>query len=159
MPGEPRLPRRVSMTALIILGVPSALFGLSSLLHPVLPDGVTRFIDPALSLTCHRLPQRLLTMPWGPSGLCSRCTGFWLGLLTCALTLHLSRRAPASLVPAVLLLLPGLVDVVLLMAGLWSGSNLVRSVTGLAGGWGFGMLMWPMAPAVARKRKSQHGGR
>jgi uncharacterized membrane protein len=102
---------------------------LLSLTLPLLPAGVAGPAGSFLSGTCHRLPDRCLELPWGTSGLCARCTAFWLGLgIAAAAGLSLSMRM------GFLLIAPLVVDGTLQLSGLYESINAVRIATGLAAG-------------------------
>ncbi|MBN1434735.1 DUF2085 domain-containing protein [Candidatus Fermentibacterales bacterium] len=116
---------------------------MGSLLWAVAPGWIMSWLEPVFDLTCHRLPDRLLMLPWGASGLCSRCTGFWLGGAIGAALLAGRCRSPRSFLPGALLLVPVLVDVALIQLTPYQGATLVRLVTGLLAGGGFANLLYP----------------
>ena len=98
------------------------------------------FIDPVLSATCHRIPSRSLMLPWGISGLCARCTAFWLGLLTGTLVLYkpVIRIPFWSGFPA---LLPLVADGMLQYHSSYESTNFLRLITGLAAGFGISVIL------------------
>lgn len=126
--------RRRLILALII-GLPSLLFLTASIMEPILPESVSDAVDPVLSATCHRLASRSLELPWGLSGLCSRCTAFWAGMVAGAvLVLFELLRIPLWL--ALLMIVPLALDGALQYMGLYTSLNVIRILTGAAGGIG-----------------------
>ncbi len=123
----------------ILLGVPAGLMFLFSIARPVMGSGES-FIDPILSASCHRMPSRCITLPWGISGLCARCTAFWLGLAASILIMYrpMFRISFWSGFP---LLLPLIADGFLQYHSAYDSSNLMRSVTGLAAGFGIAVII------------------
>lgn len=115
---------------------PAAMF-VASLSWPVLPRAGSRPLGSFLSLTCHRLAWRSLHLPWGVSGLCARCTFYWLGL---AVFILLPRVVPGRtlrvLLAGFIMLLPMVIDGALQYAGLYESTNAMRIATGLLGGAG-----------------------
>lgn len=123
----------------IILGVPAGLMFLFSIVRPAMGSS-GNFIDPVLSATCHRMPARCITLPWGISGLCARCTAFWLGLATGILMMY----RPTFRIPfwaGFPLLLPLIADGLLQYHSSYESINIVRSVTGLAAGFGISVII------------------
>jgi len=91
----------------------------------------------ALSWLCHQRPERSPHL-WGVQlPLCWRCSGILIGLIGFVVLLVAIRRLPA-LKLSVALCLPLPLDVLLAVAGLWSGANTVRCVTGVL--WGVGAM-------------------
>lgn len=81
-------------------------------------------------------------MPWGISGLCARCTSFWLGLSVFLFLARLPLRTRASvLAGGLMLMLPMAADGLLQSAGLYESVNSVRFITGLLGGAGSAMVL------------------
>ncbi|NOQ21643.1 MAG: DUF2085 domain-containing protein [Candidatus Aegiribacteria sp.] len=123
----------------ILLGVPAGLMFLFSIARPVMGSG-ENFIDPVLSASCHRMPSRCMALPWGLTGLCTRCTAFWLGLMSGILIMY----RPMFRIPfraGFLLLLPLITDGLLQYHSAYESSNLIRSVTGLAAGFGIAVII------------------
>lgn len=108
----------------------------------------------ALSWLCHQRPERSPHL-WGAQfPLCWRCSGILVGLIVFVALLVVRRRLPAlTSSVALCLLLP--LDVLLAIAGVWSGANTVRGVTGVL--WGVGAMSVLLHAAIgfsARERKS-----
>jgi uncharacterized membrane protein len=121
----------------IVLGVPSLLFFLLSIMGPVLAR--ESLPDRLLSAICHRMPSRCIQLPWGVSGLCSRCTAFWLGLALGSLAFwNYLRRIPFWLGLAAIV--PLLIDGLFQLHTDYTSSNLLRVLTGLAAGTGVAIV-------------------
>ena len=132
---DPAFSNRRRLLLALIIGLPSLFFLTSSIMEPILPDSVSDTVDPVLSATCHRLASRSLELPWGISGLCSRCTAFWAGMVAGAVLVLLGLlRIPLWL--AILLSVPLVLDGVFQYMGLYVSLNIVRILTGAAGGMG-----------------------
>ncbi|MCK4807704.1 MAG: DUF2085 domain-containing protein [Candidatus Aegiribacteria sp.] len=131
--------RRGRLVLAILLGVPAGLMFLFSVARPVMGSS-ENFIDPVLSASCHRMPSRCIDLPWGISGLCARCTIFWLGLATGILIMYRPMFRILFWV-GFLLLLPLITDGLLQYHSLYESSNFVRSVTGLAAGFGISVII------------------
>ena len=122
----------------------SLIFLFLSLFHGLIPSGPADAADPLLSAVCHRHPSRSLQLPWGFTGLCTRCTAFWAGMLAGSL-LILGRKPSIPLTAAVLLIVPLIVDGSLQYSGLYESTSLLRSVTGAAAGFGLASLAGVLA--------------
>lgn len=107
-----------------------------------------------LSWFCHQRPERSPHL-WGwQFPLCWRCSGILVGLICFVLLLIATRRLP-TLKLSIALCLPLPLDVLLAMAGVWSGANTVRCVTGVM--WGVGamsVLLHVVTRIAAGERKS-----
>ncbi len=127
-------------TLALLLGVPAAIFFLLSVAFPVL--GKTgEIFDPILSATCHRLPERCIQMPWGTSGLCARCTAFWLGLAVGISFMYPGKiRIPFWI--GVLFFIPLIIDGVIQSETAYESTNILRTLTGLAAGAGISILIF-----------------
>ena len=123
----------------LILGVPACLMFLFSIARPVMGSSGS-FIDPVLSATCHRMPSRCLILPWGVSGLCARCTFFWLGLAA-GIILMYSSVFELPFWTGFPALLPLVADGLLQYHSLYESTNLIRAVTGLAAGFGISVII------------------
>jgi uncharacterized membrane protein len=123
----------------ILLGVPAGLMFLFSIARPVMGNS-GNFIDPVLSATCHRMPSRCVNLPWGTSALCARCTAFWLGLAG-GIVLMYSRTGKIPFWAGFPLLLPLIADGMLQFHSSYESSNVIRLVTGLAGGFGISVTI------------------
>ncbi|MCK5115122.1 MAG: DUF2085 domain-containing protein [Candidatus Aegiribacteria sp.] len=131
--------RRGRLVLAILLGVPAGLMFLFSIAWPVSGSSEDA-IDPILSASCHRIPSRCIELPWGISGLCARCTAFWLGLSAGILAMY----RPLIRIPfwtGFPLLLPLIADGLLQYHSIYESSNLLRSVTGLAAGFGISIII------------------
>lgn len=131
--------RRGRLVLAILLGVPAGLMFLFSIARPVMGSS-ENFIDPVLSASCHRMSSRCIALPWGVSGLCARCTAFWLGLSTGILVMY----RPVIRIPfwtGFPLLLPLIIDGLLQYHSSYVSSNLVRLFTGLAAGFGIAVII------------------
>jgi uncharacterized membrane protein len=107
----------------------------------------------ALSWLCHQRPERSPHLWEWQFPLCWRCSGILAGLIVFVLLLIATRRLPA-LNLSVALCLPLPLDVLLAVAGVWSGANGVRCVTGAM--WGVGamsVLLHAALAFAARERK------
>jgi uncharacterized membrane protein len=126
-----------------------ALFA-ASLIHPLLHGEASRTVGGLLGRTCHRFPHRSLRLPWGTSGLCARCSAFWLacGLGGLAVLLGLP---PPGLTAGLLMLFPLAVDGGLQYLGLYESTNFLRVATGLAAGAGVALLYGRLALRVSSR--------
>ena len=138
-----RVSNRSTLIALIALGLPALFFSMAALMLPLLPEWLSDPVDGVLGITCHRLPGRLIMLPWGNTGLCVRCTAFWGGILLACVAQGIMRRTLRSFFPGVLLAVPAAVDILLARLLPWSGDNLLRLVTGFLAGTGFALVLWP----------------
>ena len=131
--------KRGRLVLAVLLGVPAGLMFLFSIAWPAMGNE-GNFIDPILSASCHRMPSRCITLPWGISGLCARCTAFWLGLMSGILIMY----RPMFRIPfwaGFPLLLPLIIDGLLQYHSLYESSNFVRLITGLAAGFGISVII------------------
>ena len=131
--------RRGRLVLAILLCVPAGLMFLFSIARPVMGSS-GNFIDPVLSASCHRMSFRCIALPWGISGLCARCTAFWMGLSAGILVMYrpMIRLAFWTGFP---LLLPLIADGLLQYHSMYESSNFLRSVTGLAAGFGISIII------------------
>ena len=111
----------------------------ASLVHPLLGRRRAVMLGKFLATTCHRIPERCITLPWGVSGLCARCTAFWTGmaLLAAAPVARLRIGFTAS----VLMLVPMIADGFMQYAGLYESTTLLRTATGFLAGAGFTAML------------------
>lgn len=123
----------------VILGIPACLMFLFSIARPIMGSS-ENFIDPVLSASCHRMPSRCAALPWGLSGLCTRCTAFWLGLMSGILIMYRPMIRILFWV-GFLLLLPLIADGLLQYHSVYESSNLIRSITGLTAGFGISIII------------------
>lgn len=97
-----------------------------------------------LGLLCHQRSTRSFWIFESPMGLCARCFPFYLSLLvTSFFVLHTNTRKilwkwgfP--------LLIPILLDGISQQMGLRVSTNFLRAITGLMGGVGIGILVFPI---------------
>ncbi len=124
--------RKGRLILALLLGVPSLLLFCLSLIQPVTGNVLAGDV---LSAICHRMPSRCLRLPWGITGLCSRCTAFWFGLGAGSALMYRigSRIAFWKGLPAIL---PMIADGIIQLHTGYSSTNLLRIVSGLAGGVG-----------------------
>jgi len=129
---------RVRTLLALLLFVPSAVLFTMSILSPVIREEIPQGIMDAI---CHRLPSRCIAIPWGISGLCARCTAFWLGMAAGAAAAAAGRiRLPFwAGFPAVL---PLVIDGVVQLHTAYESSNPLRAVTGLLAGIGITLLLF-----------------
>lgn len=124
----------------ILLGVPAGLMFLFSIARPVMMGSSGDLIDPVLSATCHRMPSRCINLPWGISGLCARCSAFWLGLAA-GVVLMYSHLRKIPFWAGFPLLLPLIADGLLQFHSSYESSNVIRLITGLAAGSGISAII------------------
>jgi uncharacterized membrane protein len=85
-------------------------------------------------LVCHQRPERSPHLFGVQMPLCWRCSGILIGALLLFIWLLATKRLPSLLFSlAFAVLMP--LDVLTAMAGLWSGHNSLRLITGLLWGW------------------------
>ncbi|MBN2588188.1 MAG: DUF2085 domain-containing protein [Candidatus Fermentibacteraceae bacterium] len=133
-----RSEERGRLVLVFVLLLPSLLLFLMSMVRPVLGEA-GNFSDPVLTSLCHRMQSRCIHLPWGPSGLCARCTAFWFGLFLGTVAMYRPRfRLPFwSGLPA---LLPLIADGLVQLCTTYQSSNPVRMLTGLAAGLGIAVV-------------------
>ncbi len=135
-----RTEERGRLVLALVLGLPSLLLFLMSVVRPVLGDA-GNFADPVLTSLCHRMPSRCIHLPWGPSGLCARCTAFWLGLCLGTAAMYRPRFSLPfwTGLPA---LLPFIADGLVQLCTTYQSSNPIRMFTGLAAGLGAAVVFF-----------------
>ncbi len=106
-----------------------------------------------LSYFCHRLPSRSFWISEVPMGLCSRCTGIYLGMLISLCFFLFNKRdiAKKHLPMFLLFLIPLLIDGTLQYIGLYLSYNLIRFATGLLFGVAIGCLITYLISLTKRK--------
>jgi len=129
---------RIRRVLALVLGIPAALLLGLSLARPILRDAGNS-VDPLLSATCHRLPERSLQLPWGTCGLCARCTAFWSGVAAGSVLLLRPRLRPPFW-SGFLLVLPLVADGLLQQHTSYESTNLLRVLTGFPAGLGIPVL-------------------
>lgn len=127
------------LAMVLIMGIPSFLMFAMSLLHPVIGD--FGFAGDFLSATCHRLPSRSLSLPWGISGLCARCTAFWFAMAAGSFCfgLFLTGIPFWAGFPA---LLPLITDGLLQYFTAYESTSFLRLLSGMAAGAGITLLLF-----------------
>ncbi|MBD3278764.1 MAG: DUF2085 domain-containing protein [Candidatus Aegiribacteria sp.] len=130
---------RSRLVPVLVIGIPSFLMFVLSVLHPVIGD--SGFAGDFLSATCHRLPARSLNLPWGTSGLCTRCTAFWFAMAAGSVSFGLFRTEVPFWAgfPA---LLPLITDGLIQHFTSYESTNFLRSLTGIAAGAGITLLLF-----------------
>lgn len=109
-------------------------------------DPYGEYIDdrpPIAKMACHGEPERCLGLHGRPMPLCSRCTGFYTGLLFGlpwgALMAYMGMGSIMALVIFLATSAPLALDGITQYMGLRRSNNKLRLVTGLASGFGGGM--------------------
>lgn len=134
----------------LLIGIPGCLFFLLSIFRPACGDACG-FTDPVLSALCHQLPDRSFHLPWGVSGLCTRCTAFWFGLAVGSPLLYLASWRPGFWTGP-LLILPLVADGLLQAWTEYTSSNLVRILTGFMAALGIAVLALGNPPGRSGER-------
>lgn len=119
----------------------------ASLLAPYLEHRrmeMSQIIFAILGLWCHQAPTRCLWIFGSPMGLCARCFSFYSSLLVTGSFLLYKNTRKIFWKWGLLLLIPILIDGISQLIGLWKSTNLFRVVTGLGGGIGIGLLIFPI---------------
>jgi len=135
---------------LVLISMPYAFIAfliVASLLAPYLEYkrmGVSQKIFAILGLWCHQRPTRCFWIFESPMGLCARCFSFYLSLLATGYFLLRTNTRRILWKWALPLLMPILLDGISQQIGLWMSTNLVRTITGLMGGAGIGILVFPI---------------
>jgi uncharacterized membrane protein len=138
---ERRMPGRRRRLASIIVGMPALILFAASLFRGMLPAGEIPVLDPVLSGLCHRIPDRCIDLPWGHSGMCARCTSFWLGLFAGSLR-HAFHPPMWGIAAGILLICPLVVDgLAQLIIECYRSTEVLRMITGLMGGLGASLLL------------------
>jgi len=127
------------LIVVILLGVPAGLMFMLSIARPLMSSS-EYLIDPVLSTVCHRIPSRCIEFPWGMSGLCSRCSAFWLGLSAGAIILC-KPMIRISFWTGFLILLPLIADGTVQYYSIYESTNFVRLITGLGAGFGLAVIL------------------
>ncbi len=94
-------------------------------------------------LFCHQESSRSVFLLGNQVAICSRCLAFGSSLLAFGLLLSLKRVKPLSLRPAVLLMSPALVSVLLQTLQIRESTNLVRVTTGTLLGVAASLYLYP----------------
>lgn len=89
-------------------------------------------------LFCHQIPDRSLFIGGAQFPLCIRCTSLLVGAASAVIYLSAHRPLP-SIRLCIAMVLPMTTELVLQMAGMVSGSNLLRAITAIL--FGFFLLI------------------
>lgn len=91
---------------------------------------------------CHRRPDRTFSIKGHRFPVCSRCTGIYIGAFSYFLIAYFTpiKYTPILVIMAILMTKPMIVDGFTQLLGLRESTNLLRLITGLLGGFGFGIL-------------------
>jgi uncharacterized membrane protein len=92
---------------------------------------------------CHQQSDRSLFLNGNQMPFCSRCTAIWIGStialsIFCFFTVSLDERLILYLIFS---LIPLGIDGIGQLFGLWDSTNIIRILTGLIAGIGFGMAI------------------
>jgi uncharacterized membrane protein len=97
---------------------------------------------------CHGIPERCFSIRGRHMPFCARCVGASIGHVACAVCYL------AFTLPAFYLAFPGLA---IMFADWYSQnkrklyhSNLMRLVTGIAGGYGMGLIIWKIVAQIIK---------
>lgn len=98
--------------------------------HPAIAAPIYK----AFSFVCHQIPSRSFHLAGYQFGVCSRCTGLYVGFAVAALVYPLARSLQRTDTPArlwlVLATLPLLIDFALGYFSIWENTHLSRFLTG-----------------------------
>jgi len=93
------------------------------------------FVHQAYSLVCHQDPQKLIDTGSGTSLVCARCTGIYSGLLILStIFLFYKWKLKSNLKLLFIFMAPMLLDVSMVMAGLYNYSRTTAFTTGFLSG-------------------------
>ncbi|RME32601.1 MAG: DUF2085 domain-containing protein [Deltaproteobacteria bacterium] len=102
-------------------------------------EGIYQLLNPF----CHQYPTRSLWVWDRPFALCSRCFAGYLGVFFACLFLWRDWSYTKRLLWGVLLLAPGVIDPIVQFLTPYESTNTLRVLTGLAGGVGVFLLLYP----------------
>jgi len=97
-----------------------------------------------LSPICHQYPTRSLWILERPFALCSRCFAGYLGIALTAVLVFSMQKYIKRLTIGVICLIPGIFDGLLQLFTEYESSNLARFLTGILGGFGIFMMIFPL---------------
>ena len=109
----------------------------------------------SLSPICHQYPTRSFWVMNRPLALCSRCFGGYLGLGLGLLLVNTKMKYRKSLMLGVLLLIPGVLDGLIQLRTQYESINFIRFTTGLSGGLGIFLLIFPLKSNSPYKKGSK----
>ncbi len=116
------------------------------------PNG--EFVYRTLSFICHQLPSRSFWVFGFPCGLCSRCLLGYAGVAVAALFISHPCKYTKRFLLGTAFLVPGVADVLIQIATNYESANLTRAITGLTGGIGLFMVLYPLGFQNPLKRSS-----
>jgi uncharacterized membrane protein len=96
------------------------------------------------SSICHQYPTRCFWIFDRPWALCARCSSAYLGIAIAAILSRLKYSFPKRALFGVSLICVAAFDPMLQLFGFYESNNLFRLITGLAGGYGAFMLIYPI---------------
>lgn len=135
---------------LVLISIPYAFIAfliVASLLAPYLEHKrmeVSQKIFAILGLWCHQRPTRCFWIFESPMGLCARCFSFYVSLLATGFSLLRINTRKILWKWGFPLLIPILLDGISQQIGLRISTNFLRAMTGLMGGVGIGILVFPI---------------
>ncbi|WP_409199428.1 DUF2085 domain-containing protein [Methanobrevibacter sp. DSM 116169] len=96
-----------------------------------------------MKLICHRMPERSFFIGKYQFPVCSRCTGFYIGVIAYLIysNFNIINYSIGLFIFGLLLLLPAYVDGVSQYNGYRMSNNSLRLITGLLGGVGLGIII------------------
>jgi uncharacterized membrane protein len=141
-------------------GVPSltGLYFLGGIAPPLFAQAGVGELAKSVSLLyahfCHQIPERSFVINGVQFGFCARCTGFYGALFAASLLLSLlPRPVPPTWKIALTLLIPITLDFGFDLSASLPYPNIFRMATGLVGGLGIVLLLFPwFLAAVVRHR-------
>lgn len=92
---------------------------------------------------CHRIPERTFQIKGHYFPVCSRCTGIYIGAFSYFIYAYFFyvHYTPSLIIFAVLMVIPTFLDGFTQFFGSRESNNMLRLLTGLAGGVGLGILV------------------
>ncbi len=93
---------------------------------------------------CHQYPTRCFWIFDRPWALCARCASAYLGIAIAALVSRPKYTFSKRALIGVTVICFAAIDPMLQLFGFYESTNVVRSITGLAGGYGAFMLIYPL---------------
>lgn len=135
-------------------------FGLiisAPLLHSMGHDTLAELNYYPFSYACHQLPDRSFLISNYKLGVCSRCTGIYLGMLISGLSFPLlrgigNRKLPSKWILAIAMT-PLVLDGATQFVGLRVSTNILRFSTGLLFGFALTLYILPVLFELVAKRR------
>jgi len=122
-----------AITAMIALAIVAMIIGAPLAQangHPAFASAIYK----AFSFVCHQIPDRSFHLAGHQFGVCSRCTGLYVGFAVAALIYPLARSLKHTDTPArlwlILATLPLAIDFALGYFSIWQNTHLSRFLTG-----------------------------